>query len=206
MAQKAKGQEMTTTFVLQARKAGRLQKSNMTLQQLHDKMELLYRALRKMYEVAAVILADMEDEIEVKEREYKMIRAGYSAFKKAMSILRGQSDKKDLYDQTMDYLAEDFGQKVGEIEHFVEVSRSFIETVDIENGIYEDDALKMFEEWEKKGDSILLGPDEKKLLIECSNDQGNVLNLDEPLPQKELVVAKARQNKDTQKYNDLLCL
>lgn len=183
-------------FVLNARKAGRLEKSNMTLQELHDKMELLYRALRKMYEVTTVVLEDLKDEVEVQVRQHEMIKAGYSAFKNAMNILRGQGSQKELFDRTMEYLAEDFGQKVGEIEHFIEVSETFIRSVDLENGIYEENAIKMLEEWEKQGDSILLGPSEKKMLAKFSTDPKSVINFDEPLPDREKIQVEVKEKKE----------
>ena len=183
-------------FVLSARKAGRLEKSNLTLQQLYDKMELLYRALRKMYEVASFVLEDLKDEVGVKTREYEMIRAGYSAFTKAMNILKGQSDKHDLFMETMEYLTEDYGQKLGEIEHFVEVSKTFIDSVDLENGVYEENALKMLQEWEEEGYSILIGPAEKKLLLDFSSDPKNVVDFEEPLPKREEVAVEVKKKKD----------
>ena len=49
------------------------------------------------------------------------------------------------------------------------MSASFIDSVDIQNGIYEENALRMIEQWEKTGDSILLG-DQKRLLLQRSED------------------------------------
>jgi hypothetical protein len=55
--------------------------------------------------------------------------------------------------------------KIGEIEDFVRLSDSFMSSVDLQNGVYESDALKMLEDWERNADSIVLG-DSKRLLIE----------------------------------------
>jgi len=189
-----KGQK--ATFVLSSRKAGRLEQSNMTLQQLYNKMELLYRALRKMYEVTSVVLEDLKDEVDVQIRQHEMVKAGYSAFKNAMNILHGQGTQKELFDRTMEYLAEDFGQKVGEIEHFLEISETFIQSVDLENGIYEENAMQMFEDWEKKGDSILLGPNDKKMLAQFSLDPNQVVNLNEPLPDREKIQVEVKEEKE----------
>ena len=154
-----------TVFALQARQAGRLQNSNMTLQTLLTKMQVLQKVLAKMLEVSDVMIQDIESEIDVKSRERAMILASHSALQSALKILRGDQDKKAMFDMAMDYLTEDYGAKLGEIEHFVQMSGAFIDTVDMQNGIFEADALKMIEEWEQKSDSLLLG-DEKRLLLE----------------------------------------
>jgi hypothetical protein len=55
--------------------------------------------------------------------------------------------------------------KIGEIEDFVRLSDSFMSSVDLQNGVYEAEAIKMLEDWEKNADSIVLG-ESKRLLIE----------------------------------------
>jgi hypothetical protein len=176
-AGEAKKQNKQNIFVLKARKAGRLEESNMTLNALYTKMEMLYRVLNKMYETSLVLIEDLEDEVKVKTMERNAIKASYSAFRSAVRIIKGDPDKKEIFDQAMDFLAEDYGRKLGEIEHFMEISSGVIDSIDVQNGVYAEDALKKLDEWEKQGDSILLG-DQKKMLIAVANDPTNVLELD----------------------------
>lgn len=143
---------------LQSRKAGRLDKSNLTLQGLLNKMEGMRRIIQKMYETSDFMVQDMESEIDVKAREREAILATHSAFKSAKAIIAGDTDKKAVFDQAMEFLADDYSNRVGEVESFIQMSSSFIETVDLENGIYEQAALEKFEAWEKKADTLLLGP------------------------------------------------
>lgn len=193
MAGQARKQNRQNVFVLKARKAGRLEESNMTLQALYTKLEVLYRVLNKMYETALILVEDLEDEVDVKTREYPAIKASYSAFKSALRIIQGDRDKREVFDITMEYLAEDYGRKVGEIEHFMDISHSIIDTIDVQNGVYEEEALKKLEEWENKSDSILLG-DNKRLLIAQAESTTNHLDLEAPLPDRETVVAKREKD------------
>ena len=163
-ASAAKEKGNTGVMVLQTRKAGRLQNSNLTLQGLLTKMEALYRVLFKMSEVSELLVEDVRDQISVKEAEYKAIRAGYSAFKSALSILNGGTDDKALFDQTMQYLADDLGAKVGEIENFMDMSQGFLNSVDIQQGVFTAEGMDMLDKWEKQSESLLLG-DQKKLLL-----------------------------------------
>jgi hypothetical protein len=175
--QKAQEEGMRKAAVLHARKAGRLGKSNLTLQALYDKLEMLYRVLNKMDETASFMLEDMEDEINVKERERKAILAGHSAFKAAMNILRGDPDKRALFDQALDFMAEDFAMRVGEIEDFIDTAGGFIESVDLQNLVFEEEALAELEAWEQRTDSLLMGPGEKQLLLEAARDPQQVLHV-----------------------------
>ena len=167
--------------ILQTRKAGRLKESNTNLNELYVKMEKLYRVLAKMYETAGILLEDIQDEVEVKKRERKAITAGHSAFKSAMSIISGDPDKQALFNQTMEFIAEDLGMKIGEMERFMEISAGVLDSVDIENGIAKDEGFKLLEQWEKEGTSTLLGSSEKQLLLTHAEDPNEILDLDKPI-------------------------
>jgi hypothetical protein len=43
------------------------------------------------------------------------------------------------------------------MERFIEISGSFIDSVDLQNGIYEQEGLELLEKMEKEGVSFLLG-------------------------------------------------
>jgi len=202
-AGEARKQNKQNIFVLKARKAGRLEESNLTLSALYTKMEVLYRMLNKMYETSLVLIEDLEDEVKVKTMERDAIKASYSAFRSAVRIIKGDPDKKEIFDQAMEFLAEDYGKKLGEIEHFMEVSSSVIDSIDIQNGVYAEDALQKLEDWEKQSESILLG-DQKKMLIAAANDPTNVLELNVKLPKpSEATIEKAADGSKSLKYEEL---
>lgn len=198
LVREAREQNKNTVLVLKARQAGRLKDSNITLQDLYRKMEILLRVLMKMHETSEVLVDDIKSEVDVKTRERAAIRASYSAFKSALRIVRGQTNERDLYDQAMEFLAADYGQKLGEIESFIEMSRGFIDTVDLQNGVYEADALKQIEDWEKRGDSILLGG-EKQALLAAAYDDDNLIDLP-TAPERVAIPAKVGGSDD---YGDL---
>lgn len=170
---------MKAQVVLKSRRAGRLQESNRTFQELKNKIEMIYRVLSKMYMNCGVLIEDTEDSIKMKELEWKTIRAAHSAMKSAMSVINGNSDKRAIFEQTLEYMANDLDTKVGEMERFMEVSQGFLDGVDLQNGVFEEKGLEMLEKWEHDADSWLLG-DEKSKIIADSNDPNNILSLDRP--------------------------
>jgi predicted nucleic acid-binding Zn-ribbon protein len=155
-------------MVLKARKAGRLKESNLKLTDLYRKMEILYRVLGKMYENSEIMLEDVKDQVTVKEQERKAIRASHGAMKSAMNILAGNKDQRYMFDMALETIAEDVSQKVGEMERFMEMSENFMDSIDLQNGVFEEEGLAMLEKWETEGVSLLLGND-KDLLVSGAN-------------------------------------
>ena len=164
LASKAKDTGRESIMVLKVRKAGRLQESNMKLDDLYKRMEVLYRVLTKMYENSEIMLEDLQDQVTVKEQEYKAIKASHSAMRSAQAILTGNSDKKYMYDMALEAMANDVGQKVGEMERFMDMSKNIMDSIDLQNGVFEEEGLEMLAKWEKEGVSFLLGNEKQQLL------------------------------------------
>jgi len=161
MAARAKKQGQESQLVLATRKAARLKESNGKYVALHKKMAVLYKVLTKMYSNSEILLEDTKDQVRVKEQEYKAIRASNSAMKSAMSIIKGDPDRRAMFDQAMEHIADDVSNKVGEMEQFMEMSSDFMNSIDLQNGMFEEKGLKMLQEYEKKSTLLLLGGMEK---------------------------------------------
>jgi len=161
IARKAKEMGDQKSMMLSSRKAARLKESNTKYTALHSKMTILYKVLSKMYTNSEILLEDTVDQVKVKEQERKAIRASHSAMRSAMSIIKGDGDKRAMFDQAMEVIADDVANKVGEMERFMEMSSDFMNSVDLQNGVFEEQGLKMLEEYEKKSTLLLLGGEEK---------------------------------------------
>lgn len=186
LASEAKATNNQSIMILKSRKAGRLQDSNLKFEDLYNKMEILYRVLNKMYQNGYVMVEDLDDQVAMKEQERKAILASNSAMKSAMSIINGDADKRIMFDMALEAIAEDVSHKVGEMERFMDVSDSFMKSIDLQNGVFEEEGLAMLEKWESESFSFLLG-DEKKKIIDNSNLNDDTLDLNEPIvrPVKE---------------------
>jgi hypothetical protein len=196
LANQAKEKGKQAQMILKTRKAGRLQESNIKLGDLYRKMEILYRVLSKMYENSEVLLEDIKDQVQVKKIEREAIRNSHSAMRSALNIISGDKDKRLMFDQAMEAIADDVSRKVGEMERFMELSANFMDSIDLQNGVYEEKGLEMLEKWEKEGISFLLG-DQKQLLIDQGNNPYSSVNLDAPLPNSQ------RNASNDNQYNKL---
>ena len=165
LVSEAKKKGLTMVAAAQSRKAGRMAEANLSYQDLLAKMELLHRVLVKYQEVSTFLIEDMTQEVSIKERKRAMAKEAYSAMKSAMAIIHGDPSAKELYDMANEYVAADYAMRIGEIEDFVRMSDTFMQSIDLRNGVYEQQAVELLADWEKNADSIVLG-DAKRLLIE----------------------------------------
>jgi hypothetical protein len=161
----AREKQMTSAATVASRQAGRLEKLNKeSLRPLLLQMQVHLKALMKYYEVTGTVIDDLGNEVKAQEMQRRMITESYSAMSTAKKILNGQGDQREMFDQAMEYVVNDYGMKMGEIENFIENSKGFVEGLDLQNGVYEADALAKLQEWENRADSILLGNHKQQML------------------------------------------
>ncbi len=175
IANKAKETNNQSIMVLKARSAGRLKESNMRLDELYNKMQILYKVLGKMYENSEILKEDIKDQVGVKEQERNAIRASHSAMTSAINIINGNTDRKAMFDMAMETVNDEVAMKVGEMERFMDVSSNFMNSIDLQNGVFEEEGLAMLDKWEKEGASLLLGK-EKELLL-SGNESAAPVNI-----------------------------
>jgi hypothetical protein len=163
--QAAKAQNKTMDLALASREVGRIKEANLTYEDLLAKLQMLHRVLVKYQEVSTFLIKDMQSEIKLKERKREMMKQVSSAIKSAQAIINGDASARQMFDMANEYLAEDYAMKIGEIDEFTRMSDGFMRSIDLQNGVYEADALEMLDQWEKNADSLVLG-DYKRLLVE----------------------------------------
>ena len=163
-AQTARLNDQQTDLIVKSRKAGRLQESNLRLEALYQKMVVLYQILTRMFDNSTILYEDINDQILIKEQEQKAVHATHNAMKSARSIIKGNPDKRALFDTAMEAVAEDVGNKMGELERFMHASNNFMNAIDLQNGVFEESGLKLLEEWEKEAGTLILGKQNDQLL------------------------------------------
>ncbi len=137
---------------LNLRKAMREEEAAKKFIILSEKTEKLYIVLDKMKKYSGIMVEDIAHEIEIKKEEREIIRTSHSVMKSAVNIINGNSDRKLLFDQAMEYIVDDIGMRIGEMERFMDVSADFMNNMDLENAMYEEKGLKALDEWANKVD------------------------------------------------------
>ncbi|TXB61294.1 hypothetical protein [Phaeodactylibacter luteus] len=176
LASAAREKGMDSQVVLATRKAARLKESNEKYGALLNKMDVMYRILKKMHQNSEILLEDTKDQVNLKEQERKAIRTSHSAMKSAMAVMSGDPDKRAMFDAAMEAITDDVANKVGEMERFMELSSNLMNSIDLQQGVFEDEGMKMLEKWEKE--STLM-------LMEGKSGASDTLDLDAPRARPE---------------------
>ncbi len=177
LASAAKAKGMENQVMLSTRKAARLRESNEKYQALLQKMEVMYRILTKMHQNSEILLEDTKDQVTLKEQERKAIRTSHSAMRSAMSVISGDPDKRAMFDAAMEAVADDVANKVGEMERFMEMSANLMNSIDLQEGIFQEEGMAMLEKWEKESTLMLLDSGRQP--------RSESLDLDEPVREPE---------------------
>ncbi len=157
LARLAKETGKNQQMILSSRRAARLKESNEKYTVLLTKMDVLSRVLNRMHDNSEVLLEDTRDQVDLKIQERKAIRASHGAMSSAMSVINGNPDQRAMFDAALEHIADDVANKVGEMERMMDLSQEFMSSVDLQNGVFADEGLRMLEEWEQKSDLMLAG-------------------------------------------------
>ena len=160
----AKEQQKTAAATLAGRQMERMEKMNKEyLIPIQSQMTNHLRALNKYYEATEIIILDMEQEVDAQQKLREMMKASHNAMSLAKKIMQG-GEERELYDMALESSVADFGMKLGEIENFMENSRGFIESLDIQNGVADSKAIERLREWESNSESAVLGNQKRQML------------------------------------------
>ena len=184
-----------------ARQVNRKTNSNMTYEDLYAKMEAMYKVLVKYSEAAEYTIDDITNDVEEATEKKKLIDKAKKAMSAAKKIFQGASDDSLLYDETMEFLADDYGQKLGEIENFMDMTKSTIEQIDLENMAAEDIVFKQMDQWDEKNSKVINAPRSQKLLSAApvGNELPTFTNVQERVPVSSRNVTNVSRS-ETSKY------
>lgn len=122
-----------------------LQQMNEKLLPLQRNMQMVLAFMEKVNTSADYIIKETEIKVRLKEVEYKIVKESSSALRTAVSIFKGDPDKKFYFDQSMEYIQDDMSQKLGEMKRAMDLSMDFINSVDVQNGVLSDKGEAMLQ-------------------------------------------------------------
>src|SRR5258708_10249232 len=132
---------MALQMKAKANQAGRLEKSNLSYQQLLGKLQNIYDLLSKWAVHIDFYIEDTDNDVKQAEIEYKTINSAYRAYRTALAVIKGNGDEAELYNATMEHLAEEAGRKMGEKEDFQRPGQNSNDTTELEKKAGRNQAL-----------------------------------------------------------------
>ncbi|RZK32573.1 MAG: hypothetical protein EOO57_14830 [Hymenobacter sp.] len=122
-----------------------LQQMNEKLLPLQRNIKMVLAFMEKVNKSADYIIKETEIKVRLKEVEYKLVKESSSALRTAVSIFKGDPDKKFYFDESMEYIQDDMSQKLGEMKRAMDMSMDFINSVDVQNGVLSDKGEAMLQ-------------------------------------------------------------
>ena len=126
-----------------------LQQMNEKLLPLQQNIKSVLGFMEKVNSSADYIIKETEIKVRLKEMEYKIVKESSSALRTAVSIFKGDPDKKFYFDESMEYIQDDMSQKLGEMKRAMDLSMDFINSVDVQNGVLTDKGTAMLDAYNK---------------------------------------------------------
>jgi len=148
-AQAAENQGKRDVALIEKRQVTRLTDLTKSYIEMSESSEKWYNMMSKIAEMAKLYAQDSENEVNAQEERYKMIKLSHSAFKSAMSVIKGNPDELALYNQAFQFVNDDIMGRVGEMDRVVNTAGGLMDQIDVEKemfGIKGDDLIKKYNE------------------------------------------------------------
>jgi len=121
---------------IEARQAVRLVDITKEYMDLQESSENWYKTLSKIAELAKLTAQDAENEVSIQKEKYQMVKDSHSAFRSAMSILKGDPDELAMYNQAFEIVSQDIMNKVGEMDRVINTTGGMIDKMEIDKEMY----------------------------------------------------------------------
>lgn len=143
-------QQILSAKITNQRHAASLISINKSLTDLRDRLQALYDQLLRWRATAEFQITDKENRVSEEEMRRKALKRAYSVFQSAKKIFAGDPVANQIYDQTLEYLADDAGQMLGEMEDFNRLANKLMINMDLKTGAMTDEALEQISEFQHK--------------------------------------------------------
>jgi hypothetical protein len=151
-------------------KVGAAKEANKPLLDLKNRIDRSFDQLQRIIKKGDLNVDVLDTVVTVKERSFKSAKAGRSALRAAMSALTGKGDKDDLFKMNMEWIDEYTAQAVGEMDAMLELNSDVIDSIDLQQMSYSDDAFKLLEARQSKVENLLVNDSRVQQLLAAPTD------------------------------------
>lgn len=151
MAMAAKKHQDQDTFTIESRDVVRIKESVAKMEVTLKRMEMIYIFISKMKKNVSLLLKDTKNEVKTREIEYVSIKEAAKAMNTVKRLVQGDA-QKELFDQAMEFIADDISNKIAEMDRAMEATKEFMDKADLQNTIWDEKGLKIIEMLENGGE------------------------------------------------------
>jgi hypothetical protein len=121
-----------------------------------NRLNLLIKIMDRYYRLCEDTITDMNNEIKFREDERAEAKASRGAVRSAMAILKGLPEQ-ELWDEATAKLEQDYTAALGEVENFLDVTRSILTASEMQDGADAEKAMQLLDQWQTKNTNVALG-------------------------------------------------
>lgn len=177
---------------LEDRQSVRLVDLTKEYMELYDSSEKWYSTLSKLAEVAKITAQDAENEVAAQKERYEMVKTSHSAFKSAMSIIKGDPDDLALFNQAFQFVNDDIMEKVGEMDRVINTTGGMLDKMDLEKEIFAIKGADISKKYQELGIDALFTKFEA-----LPSKQINTLMTSQPIEDAVVIPASKQEVKST---------
>lgn len=170
---------MTMEMANATRQVSRLEAYINQLTPIKTNLEKIGNYLTQVHKNSKYMLEDMKNDLELKKDLYKSVTKGNNALKSALSIFNGNTEKKLMVEQSMDYLKDDIANKLASMKKAINYSSDFMKSIDLENASYQAEGLRMLEEYKPDLFKFEKEPEAEKIRVQQKMTQVNASQYDD---------------------------
>jgi rubrerythrin len=115
-----------------------------------NKMKQTLEILEEMEKRLDILYQDTDNQVTMLVDEYKAVKESYRAMKGASELINGD-EAKALFDQTCQYVTDQVGMKLGEMDRFMKQAEGSLKTMDLKSDVLNDQGLELLANWKKDG-------------------------------------------------------
>lgn len=119
---------------------------NDALKQMHAMLDVF----NKYIEFVDYLIRKLKSDITENIRKKNLMDKAAMVMSASKAIMNGKTDEDLLYDETTEWMAQDYGQKLGQVEEFMNQTKPLIERFDMNRMADLQMGLKSLEEWQVK--------------------------------------------------------
>jgi hypothetical protein len=138
-----------------AMKLQELNNAYQELQPLYLQLNGWYDNLNKARSALTTMIGNMEFKIELETEKYDVVRSAHSTFRLIRSAFTGSDEIEGLQGLAFKIMADDYNQKIGEIDTFMLDSKPFLESEDLRVAVNTEKGMKLLEELSRRNIGII---------------------------------------------------
>lgn len=143
-------------------------------QRLADSKKWL-QVLTKLEEMANLTVEDTENAIAIRKEEFETIKQQHKAFKSVMSVMKGDPDEMAMFNEAMDFMANDINAKLGEMEHVLDSTGGLLQSYATDNSVANVKADELLERYNREGMGMFEAFDSKATKSNNTNTTENII-------------------------------